>query len=236
MQTMNNPGNPATHKTLCWINGTLLPPEQATISVFDHGLLYGDGVFEGIRFYQKRCFRLPQHLERLNNSAKAISLKIPVNQHQLENAITKTLESSTLNDGFVTRGSGPLGIDPSRCNKPNVIIIVDQLSLVSDAVRQTGASVIIAATRRLNPDGLDPRIKSLNYLNHILARMEANHAGANEAILLNSAGRIAEGSADNIFIVRKHELLTPPTTEGALNGITRQCILELADTLGITNR
>ncbi len=225
---------------VCWLNGKLVAPEHASVSVFDHGLLYGDGVFEGIRFYNGKAFRLQAHLERLILSARAIALEIPYNIEALTQAVLEAVAAAPEPNGYlrmvVTRGPGPLGIDPSRCHSPQVFIIADRLQLVSERVRSEGAKVIIAATRRLGADGLDPRIKSLNYLNHILARMEATHAGADEAILLNSAGRIAEGSADNIFIVKKSELLTPPVIEGALDGITRQVVLELAETLGIKFR
>lgn len=221
----------------CWINGTLVEPADAKVSVYDHGLLYGDGVFEGIRFYNDQCFRLDQHLQRLGHSACAIGLSIPYSHRELRTGIERAITRSSLRDGYirllVTRGEGPLGLDPTPCTDPNVIIVVDALSIVSPEIRRRGASVIISSTRRLTPDGLDPRIKSLNYLNHILARMEANHAGADEAILLNGAGRVAEGSADNIFIVRDQTLITPPVTEGALDGITRQCILELAEEVSL---
>jgi branched-chain amino acid aminotransferase len=239
---MANPANPeqTIPAPVCWLNGTLVAPEQARVSVFDHGLLYGDGVFEGIRFYQRKAFRLQPHLERLRLSARAIALEIPYGLDALTQAVLDTVAAAAEPNGYlrvvVTRGPGPLGIDPSRCYSPQVFIIADRLQLVSERVRSEGAKVIIAATRRLGPDGLDARIKSLNYLNHILARMEATHAGADEAILLNSAGRIAEGSADNIFIVKKGELLTPPVIEGALDGITRQVVLELAEKLNIKSR
>lgn len=225
---------------VCWMNGQIVPAEQASVSVFDHGLLYGDGVFEGIRFYNGKAFRLQAHLERLMLSSRAIALEIPYNIEVLTQAVEETIAAAPTKDGYmrmvVTRGVGPLGIDPSRCHSPQLFIIADTLHMVSERVRSEGAKVIIAATRRLGADGLDPRIKSLNYLNHILARMEATHAGADEAILLNSSGRIAEGSADNIFIVKKGELLTPPVIEGALDGITRQVVLELAEQLGIKFR
>ncbi|HCS64456.1 MAG TPA: branched-chain-amino-acid transaminase [Cellvibrio sp.] len=225
---------------MCWRSGHIVPLEQATVSVFDHGLLYGDGVFEGIRFYNGRAFRLQAHLQRLFLSARAIALSIPYSIEELTRAVIETISAAPEINGYlrlvVTRGPGPLGIDPSRCHSPVVFIVADRLQLVSERVRSEGAKVIIAATRRLGADGLDPRIKSLNYLNHILARMEATHAGADEAILLNSAGRIAEGSADNIFIVQHGELLTPPVIEGALDGITRQVVLELAEKLRIKTR
>jgi branched-chain amino acid aminotransferase len=238
--TTSTPPPPTMASASCWMNGSLVPTEQARVSVFDHGLLYGDGVFEGIRFYRGRAFRLQAHLERLLLSARAIALVLPYSLAELTAAIVATINAAPNRDGYlrlvVTRGVGALGIDPASCSAPSVFIIAAPLALVSEAVRAQGAKVIIAATRRLGPDGLDPRIKSLNYLNHILARMEATHAGADEAILLNSAGRIAEGSADNIFIVKNGELLTPPVIEGALDGITRQVVLELAVQLGIKFR
>lgn len=228
------------HQPACWLNGKRVAPQQAVVSVFDHGLLYGDGVFEGIRFYNGRAFRLQAHLDRLVLSARAIALNLPYTPTQLADAVVETIAAAGVSEGYlrlvVTRGVGPLGLDPTRCHSPSVFIIADRLQLVSGETRSQGAKVIIAATRRLGPDGLDPRIKSLNYLNHILARLEASHAGADEAILLNSAGRVAEGSADNLFIVRNGELLTPPVMEGALDGITRQVVLELAVELGIPHR
>lgn len=226
--------------TLVWMNGESTPIENAKISVRDHGLLYGDGVFEGMRFYDRRVFRLAEHLERLAFSARAIGLKIPYTLNQLQQACESLAYSFDLKDGYlrlvVTRGEGELGLDPSTCPVPTVFIMADTLALVSEAVREAGAKVIIASTRRLASDCVDPRIKSLNYLNGILARMEANAAGAHEAILLNGAGRVAEGSADNVFIVKRGCLLTPPVIDGALEGITRNEILLIAERLGIQVR
>jgi len=222
---------------LCWINGELLPAAAATISVLDHGLLYGDGVFEGIRFYRGRAFRLADHLRRLADSAAAICLQIPYQTDRLAQAVDEVIEAYGQPDGYlrllVTRGEGALGLDPASCGRPNVVLIADRLTLVDPQRLQAGARVNIASTRRLPSDGLDPRIKSLNYLNQILARMEATRAGADEAILLNHQGRVAEGTADNLFLVRDGCLLTPPTIDGALAGITRQVIMELADVCGI---
>jgi branched-chain amino acid aminotransferase len=222
---------------VCWLDGELMAADQARIPVLDHGLLYGDGVFEGIRFYHGRAFRLDEHLRRLRDSAQAIALTLPHSQDALAQAVHATIAAYGAPSGYVrlvvTRGSGPLGLDPGPCKQPCVIIIAAPLQLVDGQQRKEGIRLIIAATRRLPPDGLDPRIKSLNYLNHILARLEANHAGAQEAILLNGAGRVAEGSADNIFCVRRGRLYTPPVTDGALDGITRRCILELAASLPI---
>lgn len=223
-----------------WLNGRLVPAAQATVSVMDHGLLYGDGVFEGIRFYSGRAFRLAQHIERLILSARAIALTLPYDAQTLAAAVNETIAAFGEADGYIrlvaTRGVGPMGLDPRGCRAPTVFIVADRLRLVDERTRERGARVIIAATRRLPPDGLDPRIKSLNYLNHVLARMEANRAGADEAILLNSAGRVAEGTADNLFIVRAGELQTPPPVEGALAGITREAVLALARDCGIPAR
>lgn len=224
----------------CWLNGQLVPAEQASVSVFDHGFLYGDGIFEGVRFYNRQAFRLPLHLKRLQRSAAALQLVIPLSAAELSAAVQATIDAMALQDGYlriiVTRGVGVLGINPATCKQPSVIVIADQLQMVSDAQRSQGVRAIIASTRRSTPDRLDPRIKSLNYLNSILARMEANFAGVEEAILLNDRGFVAEGTADNLFIVRDGELLTPPCTEGALAGITRSIVLELAKTLNMPAR
>ena len=215
------------------IDGNPVEAANAAVSVMDHGLLYGDGVFEGLRFYGENIFRCEDHLRRLENSATAIGLTLPMSFSQMTEAMQDTIAQSGQKDGYIrlviTRGVGPLGIDASTCNNPRTIVIVDELSLVPAEVLQHGIKVIIASTRRISPDQVDPRIKSLNYLNNILARNEANAAGAEEAILLNDRGRVAEGSADNVFIVRNGKLLTPPVSEGALEGITRATILELAE-------
>lgn len=222
---------------LCWVNGELLPPEQATVSVFDHGLLYGDGVFEGIRFYQGQAFRLVEHLARLQRSAKALRLQLPYSIEELTHAVHVTIQAYNEPDGYIrlviTRGVGRLTLDADTCKQGTVFIIADSLDYVAENIRQQGARVIIASTRRLPVDGLDPRIKSLNYLNHVLARMEATHIGADEAILLNRNGFVTEGSADNVFIVKDDTLFTPPISDGALEGITRELILELAPKHGI---
>ena len=223
--------------SMCWLNGELMPAEQAFIPVNDHGLLYGDGVFEGIRFYRRRAFRLQRHLQRLQLSARSIALQIPLSIEKLTAVIERLIDAFADDDGYirlmVTRGAGPLGLNPKSCTQPNVIAIADQLTMIALDEQQAGARLIVSSVRRLPADGLDPRIKSLNYLNHILAKIEANHAGADEAILLNGQGRVAEGTADNIFIVRNGRLLTPPCSEGALEGITRELVLQLAQTSGI---
>lgn len=220
---------------VCWMNGALVALDQARVSVFDHGLLYGDGVFEGIRFYHGHAFRLAAHLDRLYRSAAALRLTIPYDRAALTAAVHAAIAAFHAQDGYlrlvVTRGEGKLGLDPGTCVRGNTFILADRLALVNE-----GARLIVAATRRLAPDGLDPRIKSLNYLNHILARLEASNAGADEAILLNAQGRVAEGTADNIFIVRDKVLLTPPACDGALEGITRAVVLELAASLHIPAR
>ncbi|HPQ96842.1 MAG: branched-chain-amino-acid transaminase [Thiothrix sp.] len=224
----------------CWIDGELVPAEKARISVFDHGFLYGDGIFEGVRFYNRKPFRLSRHLKRLGQSAAALRLTLPVSLAALEQAVTQTIAASALDDGYlrilVTRGVGALGINPDSCPKGSAIVIADKLNMISDEQRLQGARTLIAATRRSMPDRLDPRIKSLNYLNNILARMEANFAGVDEAILLNERGCVAEGSAENLFIVKNGELITPAVTEGALSGVTRGTTLELARELGLPAR
>ncbi|MFN3236137.1 MAG: branched-chain-amino-acid transaminase [Pseudomonadales bacterium] len=219
------------------IDGKLVPESEATVSVMDHGLLYGDGVFEGLRFYNGEVFREHEHLLRLEASAKAIGLTLPMDFTHMSRAMAETITASGQSDGYirllVTRGVGPLGIDASSCGSPKTIIIIDQLALVPRENVQTGIKVIIAKTRRISANQLDPRIKSLNYLNNIQARREATAAGAEEAIMLNSQDRVAEGSADNVFIVQNGKLITPLCSEGALEGITRQVILELAATCNI---
>jgi branched-chain amino acid aminotransferase len=224
-------------KAVCWMNGNLVSADAAKVSVFDHGLLYGDGVFEGIRFYNGRAFRLQPHLRRLQDSASAIKLTLPYSEEALSDAITTVIAAYDEPNGYlrllVTRGEGSLGLDPASCSRPNMIIIANPITLVSQRQQREGIRTIIASTRRLSGDGLDPRIKSLNYLNPILARIEANQAGVQEAILLNRSGYVTEGTADNIFIVRDDILRTPRSSDGTLEGITRHVILELAQQLGI---
>jgi branched-chain amino acid aminotransferase len=221
----------------CWINGALVTRSEAKISVYDHGFLYGDGVFEGIRFFNRKPFLSNEHLIRLRKSAQALALKLPYDNQTIADAIEQVINSSANDSGYlrlvVTRGEGALGIDPTSCKKPSLIIMADQLDMVSQQIRKQGAQLIIASIRRLPSDGLDPRIKSLNYLNQILARMEAIRAGVDEAVLLNQAGRVAEGTTDNIFIVTDRKLLTPPVTEGALDGITRNLVIQLAQKSGM---
>jgi branched-chain amino acid aminotransferase len=220
-----------------YINGTLYDKEEAKISVFDHGLLYGDGVFEGIRSYGGKVFRLRQHLERLWQSAKAIALNIPMTQEQLADAIYQTLRANQIDDGYirliVTRGVGTLGLDPNRCSQPQVIIITDYISLYPRQYYEDGLEIITASTIRNHPAALSPRIKSLNYLNNILAKIEGLQAGCIEALMLNSKGEVAECTGDNIFLVFRGRLLTPSIEAGILEGITRNAVIELARKDGI---
>lgn len=223
-----------------WLNGQWLDAHSARISVYDHGFLYGDGVFEGLRFYSGRIVALAEHVQRLFDSAQALLLPVPWSKPELATIAEQLVARYGQPDGYIrlilTRGEGALGIDPASCARPSLLLIADQISVVPERVKTDGAKLIIASQRRLALDGLDPRIKSLNYLNSVLARIEASQAGADEAILLNSAGRVTEGSADNLFIVRQGQLLTPPAIDGALAGITRQILLQLAADQGIAAR
>ncbi len=222
---------------IVWINGELVPAEQATVSVFDHGLLYGDGVFEGMRIYSNKVFRLKEHLERLYESAKAICLTIPMPFEALVDATNLTVKENGLEDGYirllVTRGSGTLGLDPNRCGNPQVIIIVDKIMLYPTELYVNGLEIITSSVIRNHPAALSPRIKSLNYLNNILAKLEGLQAGCVEALMLNHKGEVAECTGDNIFVVKKNELYTPPLDAGILAGITREVVLEIADEDGI---
>ncbi|MCL1972025.1 MAG: branched-chain-amino-acid transaminase [Endomicrobia bacterium] len=216
-----------------YLDGKLVSKEEAKVSVFDHGLLYGDGIFEGIRAYNGRVFRLKEHLDRLWDSAKAINLTIPITKNEMEKAIIKTLIANKLTEGYirlvVTRGCGDLGLDPRKCTEPpSIIIIADKISLYPEELYEKGGEIITAATRRIRPDALSPNVKSLNYLNNIMAKMEATRAGVMEAIMLNSEGYVAECTGDNIFIVKNGVLFTPPASEGALIGITRDAVIELS--------
>ena len=217
---------------LIWIDGQLVPRQQAVVSVFDHGLLYGDGVFEGIRQYNGRVLRLPDHLRRLYDSAKAIRLEMPLPMSEMGQAIEKTIAANDLSDCYirvvVTRGVGPLGISPSGCLKPTIIIIADTISLYPAEMYRSGMAVVTAATPRISPAALSPRIKSLNYLNNIMAKWEAIDAGVPEAVMLNHLGFVCECTADNIFIVRGGALHTPPEESGILIGVTRNIVLEIA--------
>lgn len=227
----------SSSERLIFINGKYCTTEEATISVFDHGFLYGDGVFEGIRVYEGNIFRSRQHLDRLYDSAKTIRLQIPYEKETLEQYMVETVRKNELKNAYirliVSRGSGGLGLDPDRCSKPNVIIIVDQVSLYPQELYEKGLPIVTAATRRNLPTALDPKVKSLNYLNNILAKIEAKQAGVMEALMLNAEGYVAEATGDNIFLVKNQVMITPPTYVGALDGITRQAIIDLARKLNI---
>ena len=214
------------------IDGQLVPRAEARVSVFDHGLLYGDGVFEGIRIYERRIFRLEAHLARLEASAHAIGLAIPMDRATLAAAVVATVRANEQANGYirlvVTRGEGPLGLDPSTCAKPSVIIIVAGLAIYPPEHYASGIRVVTAATRQVPAASVDPRIKSLNYLKNVLARMEANQAGASEALMLNPEGFVAECTADNVFAVSGRRILTPPATDGAGDAVEGAVIRELA--------
>ena len=210
---------------------------EARISVFDHGLLYGDGVFEGLRIYGGRVFKLKEHIERLYMSAKAILLDIPMTADEMGTAVSEAVKINEKENGYirliVTRGEGQLGIDPASCARPSVIIIVGDIQMYPNEYYEKGVSIITSSLRRMPSDCLEPRIKSLNYLNNIMAKLEARQAGCLEAVMLNGEGFVAECTGDNIFIVKNNELLTPATYNGALDGITMQTVLELAESIGI---
>jgi branched-chain amino acid aminotransferase len=223
-----------------YLNGLLVDRADAKVSVFDHGLLYGDGVFEGIRIYDGCIFKLDEHLERLEYSAKAIMLKIPLSRKELSDAVCETCRANDLKSGYirlvVTRGEGSLGLSIHSCKQPNVIIIADNIQLYPPEFYEQGLKIITVPTRRINPAALPPTVKSLNYLNNILAKTEAQHLGYHEAIMLNDQGYIAECTGDNVFALHKGVLLTPPASAGALKGITRGAVLEIADELAVPVR
>jgi len=220
-----------------YIDGKYRSERDAKVSVFDHGLLYGDGVFEGIRAYHGRVFKLKEHIDRLFCSAKAILLEIPMSHAALVKATVETCRANKLRDGYirlvVTRGVGTLGLNPRTCKKPSVIIIADKIQLYPPEYYQRGLDIITVPTVRNLHSALNPAIKSLNYLNNILAKIEANNAGVEEAVMLNAEGFVAECTGDNLFIVKNRALFTPPLSAGALYGITRQTVIELADEAGL---
>jgi branched-chain amino acid aminotransferase len=220
-----------------YIGGELFDKADAKISVYDHGLLYGDGVFEGLRSYAGRVFRLDQHLERLLDSARAINLDVPLTKDELVSAIYLTLSANKLADAYIrlviTRGAGSLGLDPNKTSNPQVIIITDSISLYPQHLYENGLKIVTAGTARNHPAALNPRIKSLNYLNNILAKIEGANAGCLEALMLNHKGEVAECTGDNVFIVRRRELHTPSISSGILEGITRDAVIELAKAAGI---
>jgi len=226
--------------TKVYINGKLYEKADAKISVYDHGLLYGDGVFEGIRIYDGKIFRLKEHVDRLFESAQAIKLEIPLTRAQMIEAIRNTVTANSKKNGYirplVTRGAGALGLDIRKTTDPQVVIIVDDISMYPPELYENGMELATVATIRNHPNALNPRIKSLNYLNNILAKIEGVQAGCIEALMLNHKGEVAECSGDNIFIVKHGVLKTPPTDAGVLDGITRGCVLEIAATAGIVVR
>lgn len=220
-----------------YMNGRLVPERDAKVSVFDHGLLYGDGVFEGIRAYNGRVFTLEEHIDRLYRSARAIALEIPITKRQMIAAVVKTCAANKIKDGYirllVTRGVGGLGLNPYLCKKPEVIIIAAGIQLYPPKLYKEGLSVVTVGTVRNHVEAVNPRIKSLNYLNNILAKIEAINAGVMECLLLNPQGYIAEASGDNLFVVRGNTLITPPSWCGALEGITREVVMKLAAKAGM---
>jgi branched-chain amino acid aminotransferase len=225
---------------LVYVDGTIVPKEEAKISVFDHGFLYGDGVFEGIRVYGGNIFRLDQHMVRLYESARSIALQIPMSRERLTRDVVRTVAANGKRDAYirlvVSRGAGDLGIDPANCRTPTVVIIVDSIKLYPEEMYRNGVSLVTAAVRRTPLDCLDTRIKSLNYLNNILAKIQAKKAGALEAVMLNTQGAVAECTADNLFVAKGGVLSTPDLTQGALGGITRAAVLDLARAAGIPAR
>lgn len=223
-----------------YLNGDYVEKEDAKVSVFDHGLLYGDGVFEGIRLYDGCVFKLDEHLERLEHSSKAILLNLPLSREELSEAVCETCRRNELRNGYVrlvvTRGPGHLGLTPDGCGPPNVIIIADEIQLYPEEFYENGLKIISVPTRRINASALPPAVKSLNYLNNILAKIEAKRVGFQEALMLNDKGEVAECTGDNVFILSKGVLFTPPLDAGSLRGITRATVLDLADELEVPYR
>jgi branched-chain amino acid aminotransferase len=219
-----------------YISGKLYDKADAKVSVFDHGLLYGDGVFEGIRAYSGRVFRLKAHVDRLYESAKAIHLEIPMSREAMADAINETLAFNKLSDAYIrviiTRGAGSLGLDPRKTTDPQIIIITDHISLYPEELYEHGLKIITAATTRNHPNAMNPRIKSLNYLNNILAKIEATQVGCLEALMLNHKGELAECTGDNVFVVYRGHIHTPSIDSGILEGITRDAVIELARAAG----
>lgn len=224
---------------LVYIDGEFVPENEAKISIFDHGFLYGDGVFEGIRAYNGRVFRLKEHIDRLYDSAKAIDLEIPVTKEEFMEIILETLRRNNLRDAYirpiVTRGVGDLGLDPRKCQKPSIIVITKPWGRLYGDLYERGLTAVTVGVRRNSFDALPPNIKSLNYLNNILAKIEANAKGGDEAIFLDRNGYVSEGSGDNIFVVKNGAITTPPTINN-LRGITREAVIEIINKLGIPFR
>ncbi|MEW6081289.1 MAG: branched-chain-amino-acid transaminase [Bacillota bacterium] len=222
---------------LIYIDGRHVPKSEAKVSVFDHGFLYGDGVFEGIRAYNSRVFHLDEHLERLYQSAKAIMLEVPLEPKEMEAVVLETLRLNNLKDAYirliVSRGAGDLGLDPRKCPKPCVVVIADDIVLYDPQVYQKGMAVITVPTRRVSVDSLNPRVKSLNYLNNILAKIEGYLQGYPEVLMLNPEGYVLEGTGDNIFLVKRGRVITPPAYQGILEGITRAVVIDLLKEMGV---
>ncbi len=220
-----------------FIDGQYFGEENAKVSVFDHGLLYGDGIFEGIRAYNGRVFKLKEHIDRLFYSAKAILLSIPMTHAEICKAVVDTCRENGLREGYirllVTRGVGGLGLNPNKCKRPSVIVIADKIQLYPQEFYENGLTIITVPTTRNLHSALNPAIKSLNYLNNILAKIEANNGGCEEAIMLNNEGYVAECTGDNIFLIKGDDLLTPPLSAGALYGITRGVVIELGRSAGL---
>ncbi len=216
-----------------YINGKFVSRSEARVSVFDHGFLYGDGVFEGIRAYEGKVFKLREHVDRLYKSAKAIMLEIPVQKGEMTETILTTLRENNMEDGYVrvvvTRGEGDLGLDPRKCSRPSIVVIADKIELYPDELYKNGIEIVTVATHRTFPSMLDPHIKSLNYLNNIIAKVQATNAGAIEALMLTGEGYVVECTGDNIFIVVNKTLITPPPSVGTLDGITRNVVMEIAE-------
>jgi len=223
---------------LVYIDGEYYPKSQAKISVYDHGLLYGDGVFEGICVYKGVVFKLKEHIDRLYRSARVIMLDIPLTKDEMINAVLEVLRKNNLRDAYirlvVTRGVGDLGLDPRKCQKPTVIIITDFIKIHSAQAKEKGLRAMIVWVRRDSVDATSHEVKSLNYMNSILAKIEANIAGYDEALCLDKNGYVSEGAAENLFIVKNGKVITPPTSTGALVGITRQVVIKLAEKIGYT--
>ena len=222
---------------LIYIDGEFLPKAAAKVSVFDHGLLYGDGVFEGIRSYNGRVFKLDEHLERLYDSAKSIMLQIPISIETMKETVLETLRRNHLTEAYIrliiTRGVGDLGLDPDKCPKPTIIIIADNIALYPQKFYEDGLEIVTASVRRNYAEAINPRIKSLNYLNNILAKIEGKQAGAEEVLMLNAEGYVVECSGDNIFWIKNETLVTPPVHIGILEGVTRNSVIDLARDAGI---
>ncbi|RZO88216.1 MAG: branched-chain-amino-acid transaminase [Kiritimatiellaceae bacterium] len=220
-----------------YISGKWVDEEDAVISVFDHGLLYGDGVFEGIRIYNSRVFLLEEHIDRLYDSAKAIALEIPMAKSEMMEAVAETCRANGLAEGYirlvVTRGKGSLGLNPYLCSEPEVIIIAAKIQLYPRELYENGLKIVTVGTVRNHPEAINPRIKSLNYLNNVLAKIEAINAGCMECLMLNHKGEVAEASGDNVFAVRNGVIITPPSSCGALEGLTRNKVIELAQEAGL---